>query len=114
MTSKAISKISGKAMKKATVDLRCMALRKPVREPVVATSRGAEIAASTIVCLSIHQAPAPRPVCSRPHKAFQLAFGPGQRLLHRLALVVTDGHLGHETLHVDLHGNLVRRGSRRD
>jgi hypothetical protein len=53
-----MSEISGKAMKKATLDLRCMALRKPDRESVVATSRGAESAASTIVCLSIHQGPA--------------------------------------------------------
>ena len=31
MTSSAISRISGSAMKKAIVDLRCMLLRKPER-----------------------------------------------------------------------------------
>ena len=61
MTSKTISKISGRAMKKATVDLRCMALRKPVREPEAVVSWGAEIAASTIVCLSILHGPARPP-----------------------------------------------------
>ena len=61
MTSNAISEISGNAMKNATVDLRCMALRKPDREPVAATSWGAEIAASTIVSLSILQDPATLP-----------------------------------------------------
>src|SRR5690606_36800046 len=35
---------------------------------------------------------------SRPHEAFDFAFGPGQRLLHRLALAVAHAHLGQRRL----------------
>src|SRR6188474_2779756 len=53
----------------------------------------------------------------RTQKAFHLGFGPGQRLFHGLALHVTHGHLGHDPLDVDLHGDLRRRrgaGDRHD
>ena len=51
---------------------------------------------------------------SGPHEAFDLALGPGQRLFHRLALQVAHGHLGHDALRVDLHGDLGRRRRRGD
>src|SRR5262249_32626849 len=44
------------------------------------------------------------------HEALQLAFGPGDRLFHRLSLHVADGHLGHHALGENLRGDLGRRG----
>jgi len=44
------------------------------------------------------------------HKAFQLAFGPGQRLLHGFALVEAHAHLGQCGLRVDLLGYLGGAG----
>ena len=51
---------------------------------------------------------------SRAHEALGLAFGPGESLLHRLALHVADGHLGHQTLRVNLHGDFRWRRSGSD
>src|SRR5581483_10096978 len=48
------------------------------------------------------------------HEALELAHGPGQRLLHRLALHVAHDPLRHQALRVDLHRNLVRGRRRRD
>ena len=45
-----------------------------------------------------------------PHEAFALAFGPGECLFHRFALMVTQAHLGERGLRVDLLRNLGRRG----
>src|SRR6185312_3360227 len=44
------------------------------------------------------------------HEAFALAFGPGEGLFHRLALVIAQAHLGQRGLCVDLLGDLGRRG----
>src|SRR5690348_2184561 len=54
-----------------------------------------------------------RSLASGPHVAFELAFGPGQDLLHGLAVEVADGHLALQAGGVDLLGDLVRRGSGR-
>src|SRR5262245_11065845 len=42
------------------------------------------------------------------HEALDLALRPGQRLFPRLALHVAHVYLGHQTLGIDLHGDLVR------
>src|ERR1700712_4368312 len=55
---------------------------------------------------------APPPLA--PHEAFTLAFRPGQCLLHRLALVVAQAHLGESGLCVDLLGDLRGRWGRGD
>src|SRR6185312_16426912 len=47
------------------------------------------------------------------HVAFELAVGPGQRLLQRLAVEVADGHLALQARGIDLLGDLVRSGSGR-
>jgi hypothetical protein len=53
---------------------------------------------------------ASRPRASSAQEAFDLGFRPSQHLFHRLALQMAHGHLGHDALHVDLHGNLGRGG----
>src|SRR6267142_2666412 len=47
-------------------------------------------------------------ITSAPHEAFELAFRPGQRLLHGLALVVAQTHLGQRRPRVDLLRDLRR------
>src|SRR5207248_545592 len=51
------------------------------------------------------------PPSSAPHEAFALAFRPGERLFHRLALCVAQHHLGERRLRIDLLRDL-RRGRR--
>src|ERR1700737_1668450 len=66
--------------------------------------------------------PAARPIAwlprestaSGPHEAFELAFRPGQRLLHGFALVEAHAHLGQGALGVDLLSDLRRRRRCRD
>ena len=58
--------------------------------------------------------PLPRFRASTAHEAFELAFRPGQRLLHGFTLVETHAHLGQRGLRVDLLGNLRRRRRCRD
>jgi hypothetical protein len=50
-------------------------------------------------------------IASAPHEAFALAFRPGERFFHRLALRVAQHHLGQRRLRVDLLRDL-RRGRR--
>jgi hypothetical protein len=42
---------------------------------------------------------------SGAHEAFQLALGPGECFLHRLALQMAHDHLGMDPLAIDLHGD---------
>src|ERR1700737_2544548 len=53
-------------------------------------------------------------IASAAHEAFELAFRPGQRLLHRFALVEAHAHLGQGRLGVDLLSDLRRRRRCRD
>src|SRR5262249_23439672 len=48
------------------------------------------------------------------HEALGLVFGPSESLLHGLALHVSNGHLGHQTLRVNLHGDFWWRRSGSD
>src|SRR5258707_6046396 len=51
---------------------------------------------------------------SATHIALALAFSPGQRLLHRFALLISQAHFRQDGLRVDLLGDLRRRRRRGD
>ncbi len=53
-------------------------------------------------------------MASASHEAFELALGPGQRLLHRFALEVAHDHLGLHALQIDLPRDLWRGRRRRN
>src|SRR6266702_3111484 len=114
--------MSGDVIRNAVMDLRRIALRRPKRRGrAVALSVTRPITASAIARLFaiawLLEAEGPRTAVaglrldptSRAQEAFDLVLGPGQRLLHRLALEVAHRHLGHDALDVDLHRDL-RRG----
>src|SRR5467141_671796 len=118
MTSSAIRTISGSVIRNAIVDLRCQALRKAERRPALPASDGDSNAASTIPDLTATHDTCRRPfrraanrsaASSGSHEAFDLALGPGERLLQRLALHEAHHHLGLDRLGIDLHGDLRRR-----
>src|SRR4030081_2215678 len=116
-----ISRINGSAIKKAMVDLRCISLCRLLR-PAAFTAIGSLAAISAIVRSDVAgpratggappEGHAPPFACTRlvAHEAFDLFRRPVERLVHGIALVVADGHLGRDTLVVDLLGDLVRRG----
>src|SRR5216684_6240941 len=61
-----------------------------------------------------HATAAANSFASTAHVAFALAFRPGQRLLHRFALIVPHAHLCQNSLRIDLLGDLGRRRRRGD
>ncbi len=108
------------------VDLRSIALRKVERRLLPPAVESASSAASTIPTLSRGRRAA-RSVASLsryasdagaaasgPHEAFDLGFRPGERLFERLALHEAHHHLGGDRLGINLHGDLRRRGLRRN
>src|ERR1700751_4037539 len=136
MTSTAISRISGSAIKKATVDLcrRAFLRLERLLSRRLLKTLPCGLATSAMVHLPqkrafvtgrlserlirrVVTATAPRPPRGGPrrvsksasHEAFALAFRPGEGLFHRLALMVTQAHLGQRCLCVDLLGDLGRR-----
>src|SRR5690242_16170425 len=120
-----ISRISGRAMKNAIVDLRCTSLCRPERRSRLRTAAlRAAISAmkgSVRVCRGFNAAGTPSwpdgvpsASCLIAHIALELVRRPIQGLLQWLALEVSDGHLGHGALVVDLLGDLVRRRGSRD
>ena len=120
-----ISRISGNAIRKATVDLRCIELVQAAAPALVATVE-LEAAMSAMGCsvrsgrFLMREGRRPcRPaslVCLVlvAHEPFDFARGPIEGLLQRLALEVANRHLGLDALVVDLLGDLVRRGRRGD
>src|ERR1044072_7224520 len=100
-------------MKNATVDLRCIVLRKLDRGLALSLS-GTESAASTIGCLPLYGLSricsctrAVRPLVGASegavaylsaHEAFDLRLGPCERLFHCLSLQLTHPHLGQHGL----------------
>src|ERR1700730_268707 len=103
--------MSGSVIRNAVIDLRRMARRRPKRRGrAVALSVTRPITASAIARLfagmPLFEPEGPRTTAaglhvdpsSRAQEAFDLAFGPRQRLLHRLALEMGQRHLGHAAL----------------
>src|SRR6476646_165839 len=118
-----IRRISGSAIRKATVDLRCISLCRLLRPPRLAMAELAAISAMGCSVrsgrCSIREGRRPcRPASSFlvlvTHEPFDFVRSPSEGLLEWLALEVANRHLGLYTLVVDLLGDLVRRGRRGD
>src|SRR5262249_61954636 len=96
-----------------------MARRSPVRLRAGTATSLRRMTASTMVDLALVFLRSPRAAGARgeglspsgAQEAFDLAFGPGQGLVHRLALQMAGDHLGLDRLGVDLGSELwwVRR-----
>src|SRR5262249_41694382 len=82
------------------VDLRPNTLRTPERGRALRAIADVCRTASTI--RSAPPAVRQREAKSGPHEAFDLGFGPGERLLHRLALHEPHDHLGLDRLVINL------------
>src|SRR5262249_40467591 len=99
-----------------------MARRSPVRLRAGTATSLRRMTASTMVDLALVFPRSPRLAWARgeglspsgAQEAFDLAFGPGQRFIHGLALHVTHDHLGQDRLRVDLEGDLGWRRRRCD
>src|SRR5262249_62078655 len=100
-----------------------MARRSPVRLRAGTATSLRRMTASTMVDLALVFLRSPRAAGARgeglspsgAQEAFDLAFGPGQGLVHRLALPMADDHLCLDRLGVDLERGLWwgrRRGER--
>src|SRR3954470_16942277 len=102
-----IIRISGSAIRKATVDLRCISLCRLLRSPrLMAAVRVAAMSAisGSVSRLDERRTPAAKPASLFyalrlvAHEPFDFAGRPVQGFLQRLALEVAHRHLGHDPL----------------